>query len=59
MVYLTPEFEGKTGLLARLGPHRDGVSCLYIKRLADIDIDVLRELCVRSVDAVRRTSPRC
>lgn len=58
VIYLTPEFDRKAALLARLGPHRDGVSCLYIKRLADIDMAVLRELCERSVDAVRATSPR-
>lgn len=58
VIYLTPAFDGKAALLARLGPHRDGVSCLYLKRLADIDMAVLRELCERSVEAVRRTSPR-
>ncbi|TCZ84253.1 DUF1801 domain-containing protein [Lysobacter sp. N42] len=59
VVYLAPDFDGKAGLLARLGPHRLGVSCLYIKRLADVDMDVLRELCRRSVDTVRAVSPRC
>lgn len=59
VVYLTPGFDGRAGLLARLGPHRDGVSCLYLKRLADVDADVLRELCIRSVAMVRATSPRC
>jgi hypothetical protein len=59
VVYLTPEFDGKADLLARVGPHRDGVSCLYMKRLADVDMAVLRELCERSIRAVRETSPRC
>jgi Domain of unknown function (DU1801) len=31
-------------LLARLGPHRTGRSCLYVRRLADVDADVLRAL---------------
>ena len=31
-------------LLARLGPHRTGRACLYIKRLADVDADALRDL---------------
>jgi Domain of unknown function (DU1801) len=35
---------GDEDLLSRLGPHRTGRSCLYIKRLADIDADVLRDL---------------
>ena len=40
-------------LLARLGKHRTGKSCLYVKRLDDIDLDVLRylaELSVRRMD---------
>ncbi|MBJ3784386.1 DUF1801 domain-containing protein [Devosia sediminis] len=31
-------------LLARLGKHKAGKSCLYVKKLADIDMGVLREL---------------
>lgn len=59
VVYLAPAFDGKAELLARLGPHRDGVSCLYLKRLADVDAAVLRELCERSVHATRASTPRC
>ena len=40
-------------LLARLGPHRTGKSCLYVKRLADVDVDVLRCLIKRSADIQR------
>jgi Domain of unknown function (DU1801) len=39
---------------ARLGPHKMGKSCLYIKRLADLDMKVLEELVAESVAAVRR-----
>ncbi len=31
-------------LLERLGKHREAVSCVYVNKLADIDLDVLREL---------------
>jgi Domain of unknown function (DU1801) len=31
-------------LLARLGKHKTSVSCLYINKLADVDLDVLEEL---------------
>ena len=34
-------------LLARLGPHTTGKGCLYLKRLSDVDVDVLRELIAR------------
>ena len=33
-----------------LGPHRRGVSCLYVKRLADVDAATLRSLLERSIE---------
>ncbi|MGG5260102.1 DUF1801 domain-containing protein [Phycicoccus avicenniae] len=41
-------------LLARLGPHTTGKGCLYVRRLADIDTDVLRELVGRAWAAADR-----
>ena len=35
---------GSAPLLERLGKHKTGAACLYINKLADIDLDVLREL---------------
>ena len=40
-------------LLDRLGPHKTGKSCLYVKRLADVNLDVLRELVTRSMKVHR------
>ena len=48
-VYLMEGFEERADLLARLGPHSVGKSCLYLKRLSDVDLDVLRELVAESV----------
>ncbi|MNS73227.1 hypothetical protein D3C71_712240 [compost metagenome] len=50
----TPESEA---LLARLGPHTTSVACLYIKRLDQVDMGVLRELCVASRDEMNRRYP--
>jgi hypothetical protein len=36
-------------VLARLGPHKAGKGCLYLRRLDDVDHDALRELIDRSV----------
>lgn len=47
-IYLMDGFEAYTALLGRLGPHSTGKSCLYIKRLSDVDTDVLRELVAAS-----------
>jgi hypothetical protein len=38
------ELDEHQQLLARLGKHTHGKSCLYIKKLSDVDLDVLREL---------------
>jgi hypothetical protein len=49
-IYLVSEFEDRhQSALARLGPHKSGKGCLYIKRLDDVDHDALRELIDRSV----------
>jgi hypothetical protein len=49
-IYLVGEFENRhQPVLARLGPHKSGKGCLYIKRLDDVDRDALRELIDRSV----------
>jgi hypothetical protein len=53
-VYVMAGFEGAGELLARLGAHRaSSGSCLYIKRLSDIDIDVLEEIVCGSVETIR------
>ena len=44
-------------LLARLGKHRMGKACLYVKRLSDIDLGVLRELAALSVSTLRQKYP--
>jgi len=51
--YFQPEFEGRDELLARVGNSRDGVSCVYFRKLADADPAVLRELAERSYAATR------
>ena len=52
-IYLMSGVERETELLARLGKHKTGKSCLYLKRLSDVDTDVLRELIRVSVAKVR------
>ena len=43
-VYIMPGYRDMSDKLARLGKHKIGKSCLYINKLADIDMDVLREI---------------
>ena len=48
-VYITPGFDNYQPLLARLGKYKTGKVCLYLKRLADVDAAVLKELVASSV----------
>jgi hypothetical protein len=57
VLYLAPEVEGQKALLARLGKHKMGKSCLYFKRLADLDRSVLEQLVVQSIEETRRRYP--
>ena len=43
-IYIMPGYGEFGPVLDRLGKHRIGKSCLYVRRLSDIDIDALREL---------------
>lgn len=54
VVYLDCEASSQEALRAKLGPHRMGKSCLYFKRLADLDPAVLEAMVVDSIGQVRR-----
>lgn len=61
-IYLTGTYfpgmeQAREPLLARLGRHRMGKACLYVKRLSDVDPGVLEELVRMSVDALRQHYP--
>ena len=47
-VYLMYDVSGEPELLSRLGPHKMGKGCLYIKKLADVDEEVLRAMIAKS-----------
>ena len=57
VVYLLGDAPDREQLLAKLGKHRIGKSCLYIKRLADVDMDVLETLVRSSLKALRERYP--
>ena len=43
-IYIMPGYQDYGSLLRELGPHKTGAACLYVGRLAKIDLDVLRKL---------------
>ncbi|MCE7995289.1 MAG: DUF1801 domain-containing protein [Roseivirga sp.] len=47
-LYIMPGFGRYEDLMAKLGKHKIGKSCLYVKKLADVDEGVLKELIVES-----------
>jgi hypothetical protein len=53
-IYLIAEGAAQQKLLARLGKHRMAKACLSVRRMADIDADVLRQLVAGSIAAVRK-----
>jgi hypothetical protein len=56
-LYCMGSYEQHGELLARLGKHKLGKGCLYINRLKDVDLDVLRELLTVMVAAAQSDSP--
>ena|SRR5687768_13106937 len=56
-IYLNTEFPDKEKLLQLFGKHRAGVGCIYVKKLQDIDIAVLKEMIAASVDSIRKLYP--
>ena len=58
VVYIAAGFEGRDVLLAKLGKHRTGKVCVYIRRLANVDLTVLEKLVARSIVDTKRRYPQ-
>ncbi|HMQ52658.1 MAG TPA: DUF1801 domain-containing protein [Anaerolineae bacterium] len=56
-LYIMAGFDQYEALLAQLGKFKTGKSCLYIKKIEDIDLPTLRQLVQQSVDHMIRTNP--
>ena len=57
VVYIAAGFEGRDVLLAKLGKHRTGKVCVYVRRLANVDLRVLETLVAQSVADTKRRYP--
>ena len=55
-LYIMSGFDEYDKLLGKLGKHSTGKSCLYIKKLEDVDMDVLKELVKQSVDHMEKAN---
>ncbi len=56
-IYIMSGFARYEELLQKLGKHKTGKSCLYIKRLDDVDQPVLEELVTSSVEYITQRYP--
>jgi hypothetical protein len=57
-LYINSGFERYGPLLAKLGKHKTGKSCLYLKTLEDVDLGTLRELIQASVKHMAATQAK-
>ena len=53
-IYLVAGFPGQEGLLSKLGKHKLGKGCLYVRKLSDVDLKVLEQLIADSVAERKR-----
>jgi len=56
-LYMIPGYSEYADELSRLGKHKIGKSCLYIKRLSDVDESVLEEMIIKDLKAMDEKYP--
>jgi hypothetical protein len=56
-LYFAPGETKREGLLERFGKHTTGKACVYINKVADIDVEVLKQLIQESVKFLQETYP--
>jgi len=56
-LYVLAGFPGQAELLQKLGKHKTGKACLYIKKLSDVNIDVLGNLVKGSINFLKEKYP--
>ena|SRR5688572_18151136 len=57
VLYFATEFEDREVLLSQLGKHKSSKSCVYVKKLSDIDLKILEIMTVNSMSYVTKLYP--
>lgn len=57
VLYVMSGADGQADMIARLGKVKSSVSCIYVNRLDQIDMGVLREMAVASLAHMRELYP--
>ena len=56
-LYFSSELKDREKLLANLGKHKTGKACVYIKKLEEVNIEVLKEIIINSIDDIKSKYP--
>ncbi len=56
-IYIMPGYNDYTEILEKLGPHKLGKACLYLKRVSDIDLKVLKQLIKAGLKDLKQIYP--
>ena len=56
-LYIMTGFDDHDNLMSKLGKYKTGKACLYIKKIEDVDLSVLRELVRQSAEYGRKRNP--
>ena len=56
-IYVMPGYQDYSEILGRLGRYKIGKACLYVNKLADVDLDVLEELIRAGLDDLGKIWP--
>jgi hypothetical protein len=55
--YISDEIENREQLLEKLGKHKTGKVCVYVKKLTDIDLTVLKKLVMATIEDISSKYP--
>jgi hypothetical protein len=56
-LYLSSQFKDREELLAKFGKHKTAKACIYLKKMSDIDVAVLKEMIINSVERIKSLYP--
>ena len=57
LVLYIPRYPDDEALRAKLGKHKAGAGCLYVKKLDDVDLDKLKKLAIKGIKELRKRYP--
>ena len=52
-LYLSSQFKDREELLAKFGKHKTAKACIYLKKMSDIDVAILKEMTINSVERIK------